>query len=219
MGSQILSGNMTTTTTTLIISFLVLAITLPHSQGFFLRDRYDSPSSRSSNQTEEEGSLAEDAILGVFDTITGFTYGLEGIFEQFEDGFKKIRPQSDSTVTKKVSQNAEDQEEEEEEGEEDDSTLGSIAVVGLFDSLRNFNRQVGKLVGKVGDTLTDRRGNVERLASNIDSGLKNVGENFQDWKEDNFGISLRRKKETEKEAEAEDEDDNEAEDSDIELEV
>merc|ERR1712038_1779374 len=217
MGSQILSGNMTTTT--LIISFLVLAITLPHSQGFFLRDRYDSPSSRSSNQTEEEGSLAEDAILGVFDTVTGFTYGLEGIFEQFEDGFKKIRPQSDSTVTKKVSQNAEDQEEE----EEDDSTLGSDAVVGLFDSLRNFNRQVGKLVGKVGDTLTDRRGNVERLASNIDSGLKNVGENFQDWKEDNFGISLRRKKETEKEAEdeAEDEDDNEAEaeDSDIELEV
>ena len=169
--SQILSGNMTTTTTTLIISFLVLAITLPHSQGFFLRDRYDSPSSRSSNQTEEEGSLAEDAILGVFDTVTGFTYGLEGIFEQFEDGFKKIRPQSDSTVTKKVSQNAEDQEEEEEEGEEDDSTLGSDAVVGLFDSLRNFNRQVGKLVGKVGDTLTDRRGNVERLASNIDSGV------------------------------------------------
>merc|ERR1712038_1045622 len=215
MGSQILSGNMTTTTTTLIISFLVLAITLPHSQGFFLRDRYDSPSSRSSNQTEEEGSLAEDAILGVFDTVTGFTYGLEGIFEQFEDGFKKIRPENDSTVTKKVSQNAEDQEEE----EEDDSTLGSDAVVGLFDSLRNFNRQVGKLVGKVGDTLTDRRGNVERLASNIDSGLKNVGENFQDWKEDNFGISLRRKKETEKEAEAEDEDDNEAEDSDIELEV
>merc|ERR1711953_389253 len=208
MGSQILSGNMTTTTTTLIISFLVLAITLPHSQGFFLRDRYDSPSSRSSNQTEEEGSLAEDAILGVFDTVTGFTYGLEGIFEQFEDGFKKIRPQSDSTVTKKVSQNAEE--------EEDDSTLGSDAVVGLFDSLRNFNRQVGKLVGKVGDTLTDRRGNVERLASNIDSGLKNVGENFQDWKEDNFGISLRRKKETEKEAEAEDEDDHEAEDSDIE---
>ena len=51
--------------------------------------------------------------------------------------------------------------------------------------------------------------------------MKNVGENFQDWKEDNFGISLRRKKETEKEAEAEDEaeDDNEAEDSDIELEV
>ena len=177
--SQILSGNMTTTTTTLIISFLVLAITLPHSQGFFLRDRYDSPSSRSSNQTEEEGSLAEGAILGVFDTVTGFTYGLEGIFEQFEDGFKKIRPQSDSTLTKKVSQNAEDQEEEEEE--EDDSTLGSIAVVGLFDSLRNFNRQVGKLVGKVGDTLTDRRGNVERLASNIDSGVSLAHLDLIEW--------------------------------------
>merc|ERR1712014_288557 len=158
----------------------VLAITLPHSQGFFLRDRYDSPSSRSSNQTEEEGSLAEDAILGVFDTVTGFTYGLEGIFEQFEDGFKKIRPQSDSTVTKKVSQNAEDQEEEEEE-EEDDSTLGSDAVVGLFDSLRNFNRQVGKLVGKVGDTLTDRRGNVERLASNIDSGVSLAHLDNKEW--------------------------------------
>merc|ERR1711953_1042878 len=85
----------------------------------------------------------------------------------------KIRPQSDTSVTNKVFLNDEEQEEE-------DATLGSSAVVGLFDSLRNLNRQVGKLVGRVGDTLNDRRDNVVRLASNLDTGLKNVGSGFHD---------------------------------------
>merc|ERR1719412_1111695 len=130
-----------TTTTTSIITVLALATTLSHSHPFFLRNDYESgPSSRSSNQTEDDGSnLTQDTILGVFDTVTGLTYGLGGLFQQFEDGFEKIRPQSDTSVTNKVFLN------EDEEEEEEDATLGSSAVVGLFDSLRNLNRHVGKL--------------------------------------------------------------------------
>merc|ERR1739848_762707 len=188
MGSQTLSGNMTTTTTTIIITVLALVITVSHSHPFFMRD--NGASSRSSNQTEEDSGLTQDTILGVFDAVTGLTYGLGGIFQDFEDGFEKIRPQADTTVT-------------------------SSAVVGLFDSLRNINRNVGRLVGRVGDTLSDRRDNVVRLASNLDTGLKNVGEGFHDWREENFGITLRRKEVTEAET---DEDGEEAEDADNEVE-
>merc|ERR1711997_917363 len=191
MGSQTVSGNMTTTTTTItVIAVLALATTLSHSHPvFFMGNDYESgASSRSSNQTaDDSGGLTQDTILGVFDTVTGLTYGLGGLFQQFEEGFEQIRPQSDTTVTNKVYYN---DEEEEEEEEEEDINLGSSAVVGLFDSLRNINRHVGKLVGKVGDTLTDRRDNVVRLASNLDSGLKNVGEGLHEWREENFGITL-----------------------------
>merc|ERR1712183_140937 len=193
MGSQALSGNMTTT---IIITVLALATTVSHSHPFFLRDNYETGgSSRSSNQTEDDRvGLTQDTILGVFDTVTGLTYGLGGLFQQFEEGFEQIRPGSDTTVTNKVYHTDEEEEEEEE------TNLGSSAVVGLFDSLRNLNRHVGKLVGRVGDTLTDRRDNVVRLASNIDSGLKNAGEGFHDWRQENFGMRLRRKKVTEAEA-------------------
>ena len=157
-----------TTTTTIAITVLALAFTVSHSHPFFLRNNQESGvSSRSSNQTEDESGLTQDTILGVFDTVTGLTYGLGGLFQQFEDGFQKIRPGSDTTVTNKVFHN--DTEEAEEE-----TNIGSSAVVGLFDSLRNLNRHVGKLVGRVGDTLTDRRDNVVRLASNLDSGVSHL---------------------------------------------
>merc|ERR1712165_184647 len=137
MGSHTLPVKMTTTTTT-TITVLVLAFTLSHSHPFFLRtDEEDSLSSRSSNQTEDDSGLTQDTIVGVFDTVTGLTYGLGGLFQQFEDGFEKIRPQSDTSVTNKVFLT------DEEEEEEEDATLGSSAVVGLFDSLRNLDRQVG----------------------------------------------------------------------------
>merc|ERR1719166_113996 len=118
---------MTTTTTT--VTVFILAFTLSHSHPFFLRiNEEDGLSSRSSNQTEYDSGLTQDTILGVFDTVTGLTYGLGGLFQQFEDGFEKIRPQSDTSVTNKVFLN-----EDEDEEEEEDATLGSSAVVGLFD--------------------------------------------------------------------------------------
>merc|ERR1711997_315372 len=135
--SQTVSANMTTTTTIIIITVLALAITVSHSHPFFMRN--SGASSRSSNQTEEDSGLTQDTILGVFDAVTGLTYGLGGIFQQFEDGFEKIRPQADTTVTNKVFQTDE---------EEEEDNLGSSAVVGLFDSLRNINRNVGRLVGR-----------------------------------------------------------------------
>merc|ERR1712045_727779 len=210
MGSHTRPAKMTTTTTTTTV--FILAFTLSHSHPFFLRiNEEDGLSSRSSNQTEDDSGLTQDTILGVFDTVTGLTYGLGGLFQQFEDGFEKIRPQSDTSFTNKVFLN--------EEEEEEDTNIGSSAVVGLFDSLRNLNRHVGKLVDRVGDTLTDRRDNVVRLASNLDSGLKNVGEGFHDWRQENFGISLRRKKVTQAEADEDGEDAaEEAEDVDNEVE-
>merc|ERR1712062_870392 len=167
MGSHTLPVKMTTTTTT-TITVLILAFTLSHSHPFFLRTDKEaaSLSSRSSNQTEDDSGLTQDTIVGVFDTVTGLTYGLGGLFQQFEDGFEKIRPQSDTSVTNKVFLNDEEEEEE--------ANLGSSAVVGLFDSLRTLNRHVGKLVGRVGDTLNDRRDNVVRLASNLDTGVSQI---------------------------------------------
>merc|ERR1712024_71997 len=138
MGSHTRPAKMTTTTTTATV--FILAFTLSHSHPFFLRiNEEDGLSSRSSNQTEDDSGLTQDTILGVFDTVTGLTYGLGGLFQQFEDGFEKIRPQSDTSVTNKVFLN--------DEEEEEAPNLGSSAVVGLFDSLRNLNRHVGKLVG------------------------------------------------------------------------
>ena len=42
-------------------------------------------------------------------------------------------------------------------------------VVGLFDSLRQFTKQLGKLVNKVGDRLDDRREDVVRIAGEVDT--------------------------------------------------
>ena len=59
--------------------------------------------------------------------------------------------------------------------------LGSEVVVGLFDSLRMFTQNVGKLVNIVGDRLEDRRDGVVRVASEVDSqvGNKESFENSQ----------------------------------------
>ena len=42
-------------------------------------------------------------------------------------------------------------------------------VVGLFDSLRQFTKQLGKLVNTVGDRLDDRRQDVVRIAGEVDT--------------------------------------------------
>ena len=51
--------------------------------------------------------------------------------------------------------------------------LGSEVVVGLFDSLRMFTQNVGKLVNIVGDRLEDRRDGVVKVASEVDSQVGN----------------------------------------------
>merc|ERR1711953_402856 len=193
MGSQS-PGSMTLTTIITVTTFTSLILTVTQSEAFFLfRKNNAGAETRSTN-------LTQDAILGLFDTVTGLTHGIGGIFEQFEDGFERIKPKN-NTILNKVYVS--------DEEEDDDTSLGSTAVVGLFDSLRNLNKQVGKLVGVLGHTL-------------------------RDWRRKQFGVTANRKTENETEAEEDrneeiipddmeadsEEDDMEADvEEDIELEV
>merc|ERR1711902_87709 len=78
---------------------------------------------------------------------------------------------------------------DEDEDEDDyEDSVGSQVVVGLFDSLRQFTQNVGKLVNIVGDRLEDRRGEVVRVASNVDSQVTHIGDNIIRWKKKRFGI-------------------------------
>ena len=63
--------------------------------------------------------------------------------------------------------------------------LGSEVVVGLFDSLRMFTQNVGKLVNIVGDRLEDRRDGVVRVASEVDSQVGNK-ESFENSQNNNI---------------------------------
>merc|ERR1711874_579098 len=208
-------GSMTLTTIITVTTFTSLLLTVTQSEAFFLfRNNNAGAETRSTN-------LTQYAILGLFDTVTGLTHGIGGIFEQFEDGFERIKPKN-NTILNKVYVS--------DEEEDDDTSLGSTAVVGLFDSLRNLNKQVGKLVGVLGHTLTDRREDVEKIATNVDTRLTNFGHGLRDWRRKQFGVTANRKTENETEAEEEiitddteadrEEDDMEADvEEDIELEV
>merc|ERR1711953_822418 len=93
MGSQS-PGSMTLTTIITVTAFTSLILTVTQSEAFFLfRNNKAGAETRSTN-------LTQDAILGLFDTVTGLTHGIGGIFEQFEDGFERIKP--NKTVQNKV---------------------------------------------------------------------------------------------------------------------
>ena len=141
------------------ITALLVILATCHTQGFFLDG--DRVESRSTN-------LTQNTILGLFDTVTGLTHGIGGIFDQFEQGFESIRPRN-QTVLDKVYVSEEEGSGSSVSDEESDSSLGSKAVVGLFDSLRNLNRNVGKLVDIVGDTLSERREDIADIATNVDT--------------------------------------------------
>ena len=47
-------------------------------------------------------------------------------------------------------------------------------MVGLFDSLRQFTKQLGKLVNTVGDRLDDRRQDVVRIAGEVDTQVQQI---------------------------------------------
>merc|ERR1711902_453430 len=79
------------------------------------------------------------------------------------------------------------------ENDEKDPSLGSTVVVGLFDSLRQFTKQVGKLVSVVGDRMDDRRGDVVRIADNVDTQVHNLGQGIKDWKIKTFGLKEKTK--------------------------
>merc|ERR550534_149481 len=64
---------------------------------------------------------------------------------------------------------------------------------------RQFTKQVGKLVSKVGDRLDDRRGDVVRIAGNVDTQVHQLGQGIRDWKIKTFGLKEQSKEDIEEE--------------------
>merc|ERR1712154_521183 len=89
--------------------------------------------------------------------------------------------------------------------EEDDSSLGSSAAQGLFSPLRNLNKNMGKLVYIMGDTLTERRDQVEDIASNVDTRVTHFGQGLNEWRKQNFGFTVKTEKESGEEVDDADE--------------
>ena len=100
------------------------------------------------------------AIIGIFDAVTGLTHGIGDVLEDI------AVDDDDNDVVIVDRKDLELESNEEEEEEEYDS---SEVIDGLFDSLRQFTTQVGKLAHVVGDRMEDRRGNVVKLADRVDS--------------------------------------------------
>merc|ERR1712227_785227 len=152
------------------------------SQELFFRTSFRSRSSLNTTDEDDDSGLTQDAIVGLFDAVTGLTHGIGDVIEQFGDGFDQRRPGNNTAiVTKRVNAT---------EGEEDDDeeSVGSEVVVGPFDSLRMFTQNVGKLVNIVGDRLEDRRDGVVRVASEVDSQVSHIGDNIMRWKNKRFGL-------------------------------
>lgn len=122
------------------------------------------------NETEEiKGSV----IVGLFDTLTGITKGVGGLFGQFEDGFENIRPENDSKFEElNITKNA---------NETQTQTHGSSFIVGLFDTLKDLTKDVSKLVGGVEDELTNRRKDVVKLAERVQGEVQGLGSALKNW--------------------------------------
>merc|ERR1712198_505807 len=73
-------------------------------------------------------------------------------------------------------------------GDGSGSNVTKEAIIGLFDTLVDFTKQVGKLVNIVGDRLDDRRDDVVKIATSVDDQVNNFGENIIDWKMKHLGI-------------------------------
>ena len=109
-------------------------------------------------QKNETVETSGSVIVGLFDTITGLTKGVGGLFGQFEHGFESIRPENytleeESNMTSSSSNK--------------NRTHGSNFIVGLFDSLKDLTKDVTKLVGGVEEELNNRRPDVLKLANHV----------------------------------------------------
>merc|ERR1712064_220831 len=117
-------------------------------------------------------NVTKDAIIGIFDAVSGLTHGIGDVLEEFEHGLND----NETVIEKK--QNV----------EEDPADEGETVVLGLFDTLVDFTKQVGKLVNIVGDRLDDRRDDVVKIATCVDDQVNNLGENIIDWKMKHLGL-------------------------------
>merc|ERR1712183_352870 len=123
-------------------------------------------------QTGDDGNKISGSIVGLFDTITGITKEVGGLFGQFEDGFTKIKPENTSdveifnTTTGDVNKT---------------ESHGSNLVVGLFDTLKDLTKDVGKLVGGVQAELSNRRPEVVKLAGHVEEEVQSLGSALKSW--------------------------------------
>ena len=135
----------------LIISEVALAI--------WSEDKLENTTLGERNSTENGTDLTlGNGIVGLFDTITGLTKEVGGLFGQFEDGFKKIQPENDTEglESNKTSNVTEPQ------------AHGSSLIFGLFTTLKDLTKDVSKLVGGVEEELTNRRQDVVDLAEHVE---------------------------------------------------
>eukprot|EP00091_Calanus_sinicus_P008262 TRINITY_DN2013_c0_g1_i1.p1 TRINITY_DN2013_c0_g1~~TRINITY_DN2013_c0_g1_i1.p1 ORF type:complete len:282 (-),score=56.31 TRINITY_DN2013_c0_g1_i1:93-938(-) len=119
---------------------------------------------------ETEASLG-NGIVGLFDTITGLTKEVGGLFGHLEDGFEEIQPETDkkgleSNITSNVT--------------ESPAHAGSI-IVGLFSTLKDLTRDVSKLVSGVEESLTNRRQDVVDLAEHVEDEVQDLGAALENW--------------------------------------
>merc|ERR1711971_1240715 len=157
-----------------------------HGHGFFFRYSIRVASDNHTEYFEERRNFTKPR-----DAITGITQGIGDAIQGFEPGLTDLEDNTTDLRRKDITDT---------ESDEKDPSLGSTVVVGLFDSLRQFTKQVGKLVSVVGDRMDDRRGDVVRIADNVDTQVHNLGQGIRDWKIKTFGLKEKRK-ETMKEEE------------------
>merc|ERR1712198_187229 len=165
-------------------SFVIAVSSIFMSEQLFLRSSYttrfsgkyynSSSSLNITNLGDGSGSnVTKEAIIGIFDAVSGLTHGIGDVLEEFEHGLND----DNETVIEKKQDEAEDPADESE-----------TVVLGLFDTLVDFTKQVGKLVNIVGDRLDDRRDDVVKIATSVDDQVNNLGENIIDWKMKHLGI-------------------------------
>ena len=177
--AQFLRASQTINSADTMFSGLLLLSFMGLGHGFFFRYSLRVATDNKTEYFEERRNFTQpkDAIIGLFDAVTGITQGLGEAIQDFEPSLD-VEDKENDLRRKDINQDSD---------EKDPNlgmlgrisqgillifsknVLGSQVVVGLFDSLRQFTKQVGKLVSKVGDRLDDRRGDVVRIAGNVDT--------------------------------------------------